>query len=101
LVFDSTRIIDTLGGPQPYADLVPQLALGVERVMKQLALQGSRNAVHFSYGFILELHRAAFGEVVAWAGQPRKTDVVVGEHLPPPFYQIPDLLKRFAGRNSP
>ncbi|MDB5099708.1 MAG: hypothetical protein JWM80_4129 [Cyanobacteria bacterium RYN_339] len=93
--FDSTREIETVDGPKPYSELVPQLALGVEHVMKQIVLRG-KDDLRFSFGRILDLHEEAFKRVVAWAGRVRSKDVQVGNHLPPPHYQVRELLKQFA-----
>jgi fido (protein-threonine AMPylation protein) len=87
--------MDTLQGPKLYSELVPQLALGVEHVMKQIVLRG-RDDQGFSYGRILDLHKEAFKGVVAWAGRVRTKDVQVGNHFPPPYYQVRELLKQFA-----
>lgn len=93
---DSTREIETLEGLKPYKDLLPQLALGVERVMKQIA-GGKPESLQFSYDSILALHENAFKPVVAWAGRIRTRDVQVGLHLPPRHHQVRDLLAQFAG----
>lgn len=93
--YDGTRLIDTLDGPQPYAELVPVLALGVERVMKRLAQQPPESLT-FSFGFILDLHREAFGEVVEWAWRPRTKNVQIRAHEPPPPHQAPVMLRQYA-----
>ena len=92
---DSTREIDTLDGPKLYNELVPVLALGVERVSKALVVRGPDD-LRFSFGQVVWLHEEAFKEVVAWAGQIRNKDVAVGRHLPPPFYLVRNQLKEFA-----
>lgn len=92
---NSTREIDTLEGPKPYAELVPLLALGVERVMKQIVKRPPVE-LKFTYGSILSLHEDAFRSVVHWAGHIRKTNVQVGYHTPPEHYLVRELLRNFA-----
>jgi CRISPR-associated endonuclease/helicase Cas3 len=92
---NSTNIINTKTGERRYSELLPDLALGVERVGKAIALK-RREEIRFSYGAILDIHEDAFEEIVAWAGRPRKEDVTVGYHLPPPHWQVRGLLRDFA-----
>lgn len=91
---NSTRTIDTLAGPKPYLELIPDLALGVEGVMKRLAEQPEKTH-HFSFAYLLDLHRNAFGHLVGWAGQLRAVEVQVGLHFPPHPNQLPELLRNF------
>lgn len=92
---DGTRLLDTVDGPQSYSSLVPILALGVEHVMKQLAgLQAAE--IRFSFGFIMNLHREAFGKVVPWAGRLRTQQVQIRAHEPPPPHQVASMLRLFA-----
>lgn len=90
-----THVIGTLQGDFAYEDLVPQLALGVQRVMKELAAMPPED-LHFSSGFICDLHRNAFGRLVDWAGQKRRVDVQIRAHTPPDWVHVPRLLDEYA-----
>lgn len=90
-----TEEIDAIGGPRLYQELVPVLALGVEKAAKRIVERGAED-LRFTFGGILALHELAFGGIVAWAGQVRTKDVQVSDHLPPRWHQVRELLKDFA-----
>lgn len=52
-------------------------------------------SVEISAGFVLELHKTAFGHLYEWAGQWRKSDFKVGSHIPPRFNDVPTLMYQF------
>jgi hypothetical protein len=92
---ESTRYIDTLAGPRSYADLAPDLGRAVEEVCARLA-QTDPDSLLVTSDWICGLHRQAFGRFVDWAGRLRDRDVQIGDHLAPPYYQLPMLLHDYS-----
>ncbi|RDC65077.1 Fic/DOC family protein [Adhaeribacter pallidiroseus] len=51
--------------------------------------------IHFSVQLLQEIHRTAFGHLYDWAGKWRTSTPTVGNYLPPPPNQIPNLMYYF------
>jgi len=90
-----TRFIETSLGIKSYSELAPYLAKGVERVMAFL-LEHPADELKITPEFICKLHRDAFEEFFpSWAGHYRDRDVTVGTYNPPPYYEVPILMRRY------
>jgi CRISPR-associated endonuclease/helicase Cas3 len=91
----TTRFIESSLGIKSYAELAPHLAKGVERVMASL-LNKSAAELLITPEFICTLHKNAF-EVLfpVWAGQYRDRNVTVGKHMPPPYFEVPLLVRQY------
>lgn len=90
-----TRFIESSLGIKSYSELAPYLAKGVERVMASL-LEHSANELKITPEFICKLHRDAFEELFpSWAGSYRDRDVTVSTYNPPPYYEVPILIRQY------
>jgi CRISPR-associated endonuclease/helicase Cas3 len=91
----TTRFIESSLGIKSYSELAPLLAKGVERVMASL-LNKSAVDLLITPEFICALHKDAFeGLFPAWAGQYRDRNVTVRKHTPPPYYEMPHLVRQY------
>ena len=91
----STRHIESSLGIKSYAELAPYLAKEVERVMAAL-LDKSPDELKVTPEFICELHKDAFeGLFPSWAGRYRDRNVKVGEYEPPPYFEVPVLMRSY------
>jgi len=90
-----TRYIESSLGIKSYSELAPHLAKGVERVMASLLEQPS-DEIRITPEFICKLHKDAFEELFpAWAGRYRDRNVTVGAYNPPPYYEVPILIRQY------
>jgi CRISPR-associated endonuclease/helicase Cas3 len=92
----ATRFVETTRGILSYTQLAPLLA---ERVLavEQAVERGEFHAQPISAELIAELHQRLCGDLVPdWAGRWRLMDVRVGEHTPPPPFQVPGLMRDYA-----
>jgi len=91
----TTRYIESSLGIKSYSELAPHLAKGVEKVMASL-LHQNPDEVIVNSEFICKLHREAFSELFpSWAGKYRDRNVTVGKHNPPPYFEIPVLMRQY------
>ena len=90
----STRYIDTLSGPRSFAELAPELGRAVEEVQATLARASSQEYL-ITRDWLCDLHRRAFARFVDWAGTLRDRDVRVGNHEPPPYFEVPAFLEDY------
>jgi CRISPR-associated endonuclease/helicase Cas3 len=91
----TTRFVESTLGIKSYSELAPHLAKGVERVMA-LLLNKRTAELLITPEFVRALHQDAFGELFpTWAGQYRDRNVTVGKHAPPPYYEVPALIRQF------
>lgn len=89
----STRYRESSLGIKSYAELAPFLAKEVERVMATL-LEKSPDELKITPESICELHKDAFKNLFpSWAGCYRDRNVKVGVYEPPPFYEVPVLMR--------
>jgi CRISPR-associated endonuclease/helicase Cas3 len=106
---NSTRFIETSRGILSYSQLAPLLGERVLRVEQQVS-SGAFARHRLGGDLIRDLHlRIASDLVPDWAGRWRTSEVIVGEHSPPPPYQVAlrmrdygdDLEARFATSVEP
>lgn len=91
----TTRFIESSFGIKSYAELAPHVAKGVERVMASLLNKSSAELL-ITPEFICTLHRDAFeGLFPDWAGQYRDRNVTVSRYTPPPYYEMPLLVRQY------
>jgi fido (protein-threonine AMPylation protein) len=91
----TTRYVESSLGIKSYTELAPYLAQGVERVMASL-LDRETAAIKITPEFICGLHKDAFRELFpSWAGCYRDRDVTVGKHKPPPYFEVPILMRQY------
>lgn len=62
----------------------------------ELFILNLEEQTEFSARLILNIHKEAFGELYAWAGKWRTTDLKVGIFVPPTFHSIPNLIYQYA-----
>ena len=91
----ATRYIETSAGILSYQELAPLLA---ERVAgTELAISDRKFAALPLHDVLLDLHRCICGDLTPeMAGRWRLRDVRVGEHQPPPHWQVPMLMHSYA-----
>jgi CRISPR-associated endonuclease/helicase Cas3 len=91
----ATRHVETTLGVLSYSELAPHLARRVEALQDAIG-EGELNAFELSEDLFLELHRRICGDLTpAFAGRWRTTDVVVGDHEPPPAFQVGQQMRDF------
>ena len=93
--YSATRYIETSAGILSYRELAPLLA---ERVADtELAISARKLAALSFHNLLLELHRSICVDLTPEvAGRWRLRDVRVGEHQPPPHWQVPMLMHNYA-----
>ena len=91
----ATRYIETTVGVLSYRELAPLLA---ERVAgTELAISDRIFAALSFHDLLLDLHRRICADLTPKiAGRWRLRDVRVGEHQPPPHWQVPMLMRSYA-----
>ena len=92
----ATRYIETSVGILSYQELAPLLA---ERVGDTEVAIVTRVLPEMSiHDLLLELHRRICGDLTPdMAGRWRLYDVRVSAHQPPPYWQVPVLMRNYAG----
>jgi len=91
----TTRFIESSLGIKSYSELAPYLAQGVVRVMVHL-LNQKPDDLKVTPEFICSLHKDAFGELFpSWAGRYRDRNVTVSKHTPPPYFEVPVLMRQY------
>jgi CRISPR-associated endonuclease/helicase Cas3 len=91
----TTRFVESSLGIKSYSELAPYLAQGIERVMASLL---NKNAAELliTPEFICSLHRDAFKALSpGWAGKYRARNITMGKHTPPPYYEVPLMVRQY------
>jgi CRISPR-associated endonuclease/helicase Cas3 len=79
-----------------YAELAPHLARRVEAVQKGIE-DGAFDHFDLVEDLLLELHRRICGDLTSdFAGRWRNKDVVVGSHMPPPYFEVEQHMRNYA-----
>jgi len=52
-------------------------------------------SVEVNVSLVLQIHEVAFGQLYDWAGKCRTSDFKVGQHIPPPYQEVPFLMYQF------
>ena len=92
---EATRQIETTAGPLNYQELAPLLATRVSAA--EAALLAQQFAAAPIHDLLLELHRRLCADLIPGiAGRWRLKDVQVGSHEAPPYWKVPELMRRYA-----
>ena len=91
----ATRHIETTAGILSYQELAPLLAERVGRA--EVALLERQFAAMPIHDLLLELHRRLCADLLPdMAGRWRRKDVQVSGHIAPPYWEVPELMRRYA-----
>ncbi len=91
----TTRHIESSLGIKSYSELAPYLAQGVQKVMAGI-VNKNPDELRVTPEFVCNLHKDAFVELFpSWAGRYRDRNVTVGSHTPPPYFEIPVLMRQY------
>ncbi|MEX5217337.1 MAG: Fic family protein [Nitrospiraceae bacterium] len=91
----STRSFETTEGPLSYQEISERLAVSLARIGAQL-LEAPAEEIVITPEWLCKRHEELAGHLFPeWAGRFRTTDVRVGTLEPPPFYQVPLLVRSF------
>lgn len=92
---ESTRLFETAEGKLSYPQLSERLALSLAHILEEI-LQSPPDQIVITSEWLCLRHQALAGGLFPnWAGRYRDVNVQVGEHLPPPFYEVPILMRLF------
>lgn len=91
----ATRHIETTLGILSYAELAPHLARKV-RLLEEDIESGKFDHHQINDSLIRELHTAICGDLVPAMAGFRRLNVTVGVHTPPPWHQVPTLVRNYA-----
>lgn len=91
----ATRHLKTTLGVLSYAELAPHLASRVEALQKAIE-DGEFDNFALTESLFLDLHRRICGDLTPdFAGRWRNKDVVVGDHEPPPHFQVAQHMREY------
>ena len=91
----ATRYVETRGATLRYQDLVP--LLGERVAAAELSIYDREFAAFPLHDLLLQLHRCVCVDLIPEiAGCWRRKDVRVGNHEPPPYWEIPMLMHSYA-----
>src|SRR5882757_3766891 len=91
----ATRFVETTRGILSYAQLAPLLAERVLKVQQDIAAELFAERF-LDESLLLDFHLGICGDLTpGWAGRFRDTQVSVGEHNPPPPFQVPQLTRDY------
>lgn len=90
----ATRYLETTLGVLSYAELAPHLAQRVLAAERRIE-SGDYDEALFDTALLLELQRQLCESLTPQFLGLRGVDVKVGKHTPPPFYQVPELMREY------
>jgi CRISPR-associated endonuclease/helicase Cas3 len=90
----ATRYIQTRLGILSYTQLAPHLARNVLALEKRIE-DGEFERVALDDALLLRFHSLICGDLVPQLAGWRRTNVAVGEHEPPQFFQVPALAREY------
>lgn len=91
----STRYFDTAEGPKPYTEVAEHLAVSLANILRQIVDSDPATLIVTPEWLCLR-HRELAGRLFPdWAGRCRDRNVQIGQHQPPPFYEVPVHLRLF------
>ena len=91
----STRYFETPEGALSYAEISERLALSLADILGEI-VKAPPVALEITPEWICLHHRKLAGGLFPdWAGRYRDVNVQVGSHIPPPFYEVPVLVRVF------
>jgi fido (protein-threonine AMPylation protein) len=91
----STRYFETAEGRLSYSELAERLAVPLVAIYDEI-LQTNPDHIVITSEWLCLRHKRLAGHLYPdWAGRFRDVNVQVGSHLPPPFYEVPVLMRQF------
>jgi type I restriction-modification system DNA methylase subunit/fido (protein-threonine AMPylation protein) len=91
----STRYFDTAEGHLSYIELSERLAVPLVGILDEI-LQTNPDEIKITSEWLCIRHKRLAGHLFPdWAGRFRDVNVQVGAHTPPPFYEVPVLMRQF------
>jgi fido (protein-threonine AMPylation protein) len=91
----STRYFTTSQGPLSYTQLAERLGVNLAGLLERL-LHIPPVELEISTGWLCERHKELAGDLFPdWAGRYRDLNVQVGQHTPPPYYEVPTYMRMF------
>ncbi len=92
---ESTRLFETAKGSLSYPQVFERLAVALAGLLKTI-LQSPPDQIVITPETVCLHHKALAGDLFPdWAGRYRDVNVQVGAHTPPPFYEVPGLMRLF------
>ena len=92
----ATSFKETTFGMLPRSKIIPLEAEGIKKAL-QYIIQLSEKKTKITPELIQDIHREGFGFIFPdWAGKFRTVDVTVGEHEPPHYSKIHELIKNLS-----
>jgi fido (protein-threonine AMPylation protein) len=86
---DSTRYLETAQGTKTYSEVAEILAVSVAKTIETI-INGSPENILITPEWICKTHNDIAGSLFPdWAGRFRDINVLVGIHIPPPYYEVP------------
>ena len=91
----STRYFDTAVGRLSYTELSERLAVPLVTILDEI-LQVSPDEITVTSEWLCLRHKQLAGHLFPdWAGRFRDLNVQVGAHTPPPYFEVPVLMRQF------
>ena len=91
----STRYFTTSQGSLSYSQLAERLGVNLAGLLQRL-LHIPPGELEFSPSWLCERHKELAGDLFPdWAGRYRDLNVQVGQHTPPPYYEVPTYMRMF------
>lgn len=91
----STRYFETAEGRLSYTDLSERLAVPLVAILDEILQTDGDEIAITSEWLCLRHKRLAAHLFPDWAGRFRDVNVQIGGHQPPPFYEVPVLMRQF------
>ena len=92
-----TSYKETAFGIIPRSKLIPLEIEGIRRAWDFVVKKNGQGILPLTSRFMRELHRVGFGWIFPdMGGKYRTVDVTVSQHVPPKFFQVPQLMEEFS-----
>ena len=91
----STRYFETAEGTLSYTQVSERLVVSLAGILQEILLTAPEQ-IPITPEWLCLRHQALAGDLFPeWAGRFRDVNVQVGSHTPPPFYEVPVLMRLF------
>jgi hypothetical protein len=91
----STRYFDTAEGVKSYTEVAEHLAVSLTAILRRIVDADPATLSLTPEWLCLRHLELAGGLFPGWAGRFRDRDVQIGNHHPPPFYEVPVHMRLF------
>ena len=89
----STRYFETAEGTLSYTQVSERLVVSLAGILQEILLTAPEQ-IPITPEWLCLRHQALAGDLFPeWAGRFRDVNVQVGSHTPPPFYEVPVLMR--------